>query len=145
MIKFCKKCQEEKINKYCPSGYYFGWKEELTNCPNCGGEFVNIDFPAEDLSVIMSISGDIDFIEAMIKLRQDDIVEYQLKISQFRNQAEQLKQQQESSKPKCPTCGSANLKKISGLSKAGSVALWGIFATSRTSKTWHCNNCGTEW
>ena len=47
--------------------------------------------------------------------------------------------------PKCPTCGSTNLKKISGLSKAGSVALWGIFAAGRTSKTWHCNNCKAEW
>jgi hypothetical protein len=48
-------------------------------------------------------------------------------------------------KPKCICCGSTNLKKISGLSKAGSVAVWGIFAAGRTSKTWHCNNCGTEW
>lgn len=47
--------------------------------------------------------------------------------------------------PKCPTCQSTNLKKISGLSKAGSVALWGIFAAGRTSKTWHCNSCGSEW
>ena len=47
--------------------------------------------------------------------------------------------------PKCPICQSANLKKISGLSKAGSVAMWGIFAAGRTSKTWHCNNCGSEW
>lgn len=53
--------------------------------------------------------------------------------------------EEQSRLPKCPTCGSTNLKKISGLSKAGSVALWGVFAAGRTSKTWHCNKCGAEW
>lgn len=66
-------------------------------------------------------------------------------MSQFRTQVNQQKQQQESNVPRCPTCGSTNLKKISGLSKAGSVALWGVFAVGRTSKTWHCNKCGAEW
>ena len=47
--------------------------------------------------------------------------------------------------PKCPTCGSTNIKKISGLSKVGSVALWGVFAVGKVSKQWHCNNCGSEW
>lgn len=46
--------------------------------------------------------------------------------------------------PKCPTCQSANIKKISGISKAGSVALWGIFS-QKVKKQWHCNNCGSEW
>lgn len=46
--------------------------------------------------------------------------------------------------PKCPTCQSTNIKKISGLSKAGSVAMWGIFSR-KVHKQWHCNNCGSEW
>lgn len=46
--------------------------------------------------------------------------------------------------PKCPTCGSPNIKKISGLSKAGSVAMWGLFSR-KVHKQWHCNNCGSEW
>lgn len=48
-------------------------------------------------------------------------------------------------RPKCPSCHSVNIKRITGLSKAGSVAVWGIFAAGRVSKQWHCNNCGTEW
>lgn len=31
-------------------------------------------------------------------------------------------------KPKCPTCSSTNVQKISSLSKAGSVAMFGIFS-----------------
>ena len=46
--------------------------------------------------------------------------------------------------PKCPTCQSTNIKKISGMSKAGSVAMWGIFSR-KVHKQWHCNNCGSEW
>ncbi len=46
--------------------------------------------------------------------------------------------------PRCLTCQSTNIKKISGISKAGSVALWGIFS-QKVKKQWHCNNCGSEW
>lgn len=45
--------------------------------------------------------------------------------------------------PKCPTCSSTNLKKISGLSKAGSVVMWGLLS-QKVKKTYHCNNCGYE-
>ena len=40
----------------------------------------------------------------------------------------------------CPYCHSKDTKKISSLSKAGSVALFGVFALGKTSKQWHCNN-----
>lgn len=45
----------------------------------------------------------------------------------------------------CPYCHSKNTKKISGLSKAGSVALFGIFALGKTSKQWHCNQCNSDF
>ena len=47
-------------------------------------------------------------------------------------------------KPKCPTCNSSNLKKISLTSKAVNTAVFGIFGTKRH-KQFHCNNCGYEW
>lgn len=45
----------------------------------------------------------------------------------------------------CPYCHSKDTKKISNLSKAGSVALFGVFALGKTSKQWHCNNCGADF
>lgn len=45
----------------------------------------------------------------------------------------------------CPYCHSTNTKKISGMSKAGAVALFGIFALGKTSKQWHCNGCGSDF
>lgn len=46
--------------------------------------------------------------------------------------------------PKCPTCNSTNLSKISTMSKAGSVAMWGLLS-QKVKKTWHCNSCEYEW
>lgn len=45
----------------------------------------------------------------------------------------------------CPFCQSTNCKKISGASKVGKVALFGVFAAGSVSKTWHCNNCGSNF
>ena len=50
----------------------------------------------------------------------------------------------EDDKPKCPTCGSTDLSKVSTMSKAGSVFMWGLFS-QKVKKTWHCNNCKYEW
>ena len=45
----------------------------------------------------------------------------------------------------CPYCKSTNTKKISSMSKASSVAMWGIFALGKTTKQWHCNNCKSDF
>lgn len=47
-------------------------------------------------------------------------------------------------KPKCPTCNSTNLKKISAASKVVNTAVFGLFGTKRF-KQFQCNNCGYEW
>lgn len=46
--------------------------------------------------------------------------------------------------PKCPTCSSTNIKKVSGTSKVISVAMFGLLS-QKVKKTFHCNNCGYEW
>ena len=43
----------------------------------------------------------------------------------------------------CPYCNSSNCKKISGISKATSVAMFGIFS-QKVKKQWHCNNCRSD-
>jgi hypothetical protein len=47
-------------------------------------------------------------------------------------------------KPKCITCGSTNIKKISTSAKAINTLAFGLLGTKRN-KTFHCNNCGYEW
>lgn len=47
--------------------------------------------------------------------------------------------------PRCIYCSSTNIKKISGLSKTGSVVLFGIFSLGKVSKQWHCNSCNSDF
>ena len=98
---------------------------------------------AQDYMAIVKISQDPQFLEAMIDLKEKDQIEYQLKMSQFKTQFAQNKQKS-SNQPKCPTCQSTNIKKISATSKVTNTVMWGIFGTKRH-KTYHCNNCGYEW
>lgn len=45
----------------------------------------------------------------------------------------------------CPYCHSTDTKKITNMSKAGSVALFGVFAMGKVSKQWKCNSCKSEF
>ncbi len=46
--------------------------------------------------------------------------------------------------PKCPTCQSPDIKKISNFEKAESLFWFGALSR-KARKQWHCNNCGSEW
>lgn len=60
------------------------------------------------------------------------------------NESKLQYKQVQSNQPKCPTCGSTNLSKVSNISKAGSVFMFGLLS-QKVKKTWHCNNCKYEW
>lgn len=49
-----------------------------------------------------------------------------------------------SNKPKCPTCNSTNVEKISFTKKAIGGAMFGLFS-SDVRKSMHCKNCGYKW
>ena len=49
-----------------------------------------------------------------------------------------------SNTPKCPTCGSDNIAKISGAERGVSVAAWGLFS-KKINKTFKCRHCGYTW
>ena len=46
--------------------------------------------------------------------------------------------------PRCPTCQSTNIQKISLASKAVGGYMFGIFS-SNVRNTFKCNNCGYKW
>ena len=47
-------------------------------------------------------------------------------------------------KPKCPTCNSTNVEKISTTKKIFGGAMFGLFS-SDVRNTMHCKNCGYKW
>ena len=147
-LKLCNKCRINNESHCCG---YIGWlKDDCYSCPICGGNLEDTIISKDDYKIIDSISDDVQFLEAMIDLKKKDLIEYQLKMSQFKANLKQQEQVQESSKveenkPKCPTCGSTDLSKISGMKKAAKVGFFGIFGAGDLGKTWKCNNCGSKW
>lgn len=50
----------------------------------------------------------------------------------------------QSNTPKCPTCGSTNVKHISTLNRAVSIGVFGLFS-SKIGKNYECLNCKAKW
>ena len=80
----------------------------------------------------------------MIKLHDDDIIEYELKMSQFRSQveaqeAEAERKKVEESKPRCPKCGSTSIT----AGQKGYSFWTGFLGSNKTVN--RCSNCGHTW
>lgn len=164
-VKFCPVCNETKQNtslcfnnerfREFTKGYFYLFepKEDTKICPCCEkGVLEDSSLTFEEFKIIDNVSdSDRQFLEAMIELKKKDPIEYQLKMSQFKTNLKQQEQVQVSSKkveednkPKCPTCGSTNIEKISLGKKAVGGALFGIFS-SDVRKSMHCKSCGYKW
>ena len=46
--------------------------------------------------------------------------------------------------PKCPTCKSNSIQKMSGVERGASIYTFGIFS-KKINKTFKCQNCGYTW
>lgn len=156
-IKFCKKCYELEKDSFNDGNYpkkygadfpgFYSWLKdpEDNKCYFCKSDLEESPFKNDELRIIREISYDLSFLEAMIKLKESDPIEFQLKISQFKTQLQQQESTNQTENiPKCPTCGSTKLSKVPTASKAGSVFLFGLLS-QKIKKTWHCDNCKYEW
>lgn len=70
--------------------------------------------------------------------------EYEQRVEQARIAQANAQAQELLNKVHCPYCNSTNCKKISGVSKATSVAMFGIFS-QKVKRQWHCNNCKSDF
>ena len=120
-------------------------------CPTCKQPLTEMNLTEEEWFVLHAVSLEQDFVFAMDKLKKDDIIEFTTKMTQFNELHRQwyknrlnISQSQQSNTPKCPTCGSTNIKKISGTRRWIGVGLFGI-ASSDVGKTRECNDCGYKW
>lgn len=149
------------VQRYCPScgkDYSkFKTQQSIMTCEFCGTEIESSDMLVSDFGELweeekkrlgIDIPQNSEPIERLIiktfLLDNDKFSEALFNERWHPEQYKSKSQPVEKNIPKCPTCGSPNIKKISGLSKAGSVALWGIFSR-KVHKQWHCDNCGSEW
>lgn len=59
-------------------------------------------------------------------------------------ETEPVKSQPVRNIPKCPTCGSPQIERISTLTKATSFGFFGVFSRD-FNKTFHCKKCNYRW
>ena len=130
--------------------------ENLSECPECLCPFENVDknsprkefkSPIPDGNLVKSVSTDENFMKAMTELYENDPIEYQLKMSQFKanlGQQESSKPKEEDNRPKCPNCHSTNIKAITGTERAMSIMGLGIFS-KKINKSFKCLNCKYTW
>ena len=82
--------------------------------------------------------------EHFSKKAYNDMLEYDRKERKRLQEFWDTAGRSEQSKPKCPTCGSENLSRISGI---GTISIFGNFGITNgdAGKTFKCNNCGYRW
>ena len=138
---FCKKCYENNRDTAFVRG-----DENPIDTDNCKFDGCKYEIEAitydEYLELWVATHSN-DLILAMNDLKEKDLIEFQLKLSEFRRQNVERREAAKAI-PKCPTCGSTNIQKISASSKAGSVFLFGLMS-QKVKHQWHCNNCKYEW
>ena len=145
-LYICKKCMKELEDKPYTSpfqyrGLFINFKvPDDKICPKCKNNLYETQVSINEIKILFSVSHDNNFLMSMIKLKEKDPIEYQLKMSQFKTQLNK----QESNQIKCPYCHSTNTKKISTTSKVVNTALFGIFGQKRKHQ-WHCNNCNSDF
>lgn len=142
MLKLCKNCREKLEDPFY--GYISFVDEKDFECPICRNKLINTNITIEDYQVIDNVSDDITFLEAMIELKKNNPIEYQLKMSQFKTnlgQQESSKKVEESNKGiiHCPKCNSTAIT----TGARGVNNFWGLLGASKTVN--RCGNCGYTW
>ena len=129
-------------NKNCNMQYLYapGKTDRKEICGKCGNPLIHTKITAEEMGLIQRTSNDRIFLEAMMDLKDKDIIEYQTRISQYRSQA---KADGYYSKPKpkvcCPKCGSTSIT----AGQRGFSLLTGFIGSGKTVN--RCSNCGYKW
>lgn len=121
------------------------------NCPDCGTDMIDCNC-TEAKWTGMLMDGTLDKWEEQIRnkyvLSSDkfDNDLYRNRIKDEKKEDAYYNELVNNTPPTihCPTCSSTNVKKVSGTSKAISVAMFGLFS-QKVKKQFHCNSCGYEW
>lgn len=129
------------MKKYCKLCGFVDGEGNIDICPICR----STDWEDADLITLKEISNDMDFLEAMIELKKNDPIEYQLKMGQFKanlkQQESKQKEQEESAKNQiyCPKCNSTSIQTINR-----GYSFWTGFLGSGSPRN-VCQKCGYKW
>ncbi len=143
----------------------------LINCPECGKEIsdksekcIHCGYPIQqsnlckingkefDLSFLLDDSYSILYkVRDLIQISGSDITHVKPEVEKIIQQKEipkflnlPLKKSDDDTVPKCPTCSSTNIKRISATERTTSIIGLGIFS-KKINKTYKCLNCKCTW
>ena len=106
------------------------------NCPQCNNE-ISVTVRECPFCGFNKISS---YLLQLERQKGNKYIDY----TSFHNEIPINNLQQQTCIPKCPTCGSTNIQKISGTKRWLSTGLFGL-ASSDVGKTMVCKNCGYKW
>lgn len=134
--------------RYCPKCGNITCSQKEEKCDFCNESYITTDYEWS--------SGGSErkkILEEYVKpnpLFDEEV--YNLRVGKEKRQQQatldmmrmEKQQAQRANVPKCPTCGSTNVERISTAQKAFGFAMVGLFS-SNLGKTMHCKNCGYKW
>lgn len=131
-----------KCNK-CGRFFICGVTEDIgkiDNYKNCGGQMLDTGLFYDEASIIRKISSDNAFLDAMIELKKNDIIEFNLKMSQFKSQLSQTQMTKDNNnKVKCPKCNCIDI----GVVNRGYSFWTGFIGSGKPMNV--CKKCGYKW
>lgn len=148
MLHYCKKCGRIAQESYTQ-------KEQKCDCCKTimlpvpeeylleGFDIAFKDKETENLLIEELVKTSPEFDQYFFDHRDEILVKQSAEFNAKMEHGKAVLEEQ-SRVPKCPTCQSTNIRKVSVTSKAVSVGLFGIFS-QKVKKQFHCCNCGYEW
>ena len=147
-MKICPKCR----------GLYF---DDDIECQNCKIELLDKDYFNEVLGEYYQMNFETRVkerynprYETICKYQFSSVYEYDEERSKReyeamqerwrRKRAQQARIEREQNAPKCPTCGSTNIKRITTLDRAISIGFLGLLSGD-IGKNYECLNCKAKW
>ena len=135
--------KDELYMSCCPKCGDVG--DDLNICPYCGEKQIRTKYTLIDLLEQDDIDDEkiVDEYARCSPLFDEDLYRSRINKEKLLQQAS-LDKQREQNTPKCPTCGSTNVKHISTLNRAVSIGVFGLFS-SKIGKNYECLNCKSKW
>lgn len=139
-LKICPKCANTNSSRM-PDILPVNLK-----CRHCGTQVVQTDIPLNGLNGKFKNEDEKEYMGAIANKyggNQFSPEEYDKWVIEINKQISNPTPQSPNT-PKCPTCGSTNIQKISATKKAAGAIGFGLF--SKTAKSqFECKNCGYKW
>lgn len=147
MLCYCKKCgrivQEEYNNSEQKCDYCNNNLEYIPQQFLIGKRGIAINDELKDQFINDYIKSSPEFNQYLFEHREEDMFNKRMSDrAKLAHGASILEEQNRV--PKCPTCGSTNIRKMGGVERGASIAAFGIFG-KKINKTFKCGNCGYTW